>query len=141
MVVKHRMEIWDAPIGTILFLWWPFVIYSGWVTVASIANVSAWLEKLQWNGFGLSDASWTIVMILIATLINLMVTWRRNMREFALVGAWALIAIAVANSKAYPLVRIIATTAAVVLIASSLWHGWKNRAANPLRKLSQALKR
>jgi len=48
------MELWDAPISVIAFLWWPFVFYSGWVTVASIANVSSYLVKIGWDGFGIS---------------------------------------------------------------------------------------
>ncbi|MDX1470894.1 MAG: tryptophan-rich sensory protein, partial [Flavobacteriaceae bacterium] len=87
MIVRRcRMELYDAPLPTILFVWWPFVIYSGWVTVASIANVSAYLVKLGWDGFGLSEVFWTVSLIIVAVIINLLVTWRRNMREFALVG-------------------------------------------------------
>ena len=78
IVCNNNMEIWDAPFSVILFLWWPFVIYSGWVTVASIANLSAYLVKIGWNGFGISDMIWTLIMILIATIINLMVIWKRN---------------------------------------------------------------
>jgi hypothetical protein len=36
-------------------------------------------------------------MIVIAGILNLVMTWNRNMREFALAAAWALIAIAVSN--------------------------------------------
>ncbi len=84
------MELWDAPISVIAFLWWPFVIYSGWLTVACIANVTLYLTKIGWDGFGISPEIWTIIIISIATVLNLIVTWTRNMREFALVGAWTL---------------------------------------------------
>lgn len=141
MVQIHRMELWDAPIAMIAFLWWPFVIYSGWVTVASIANVSAWLEKIGWNGIGISDTSWTVIMIVIALIINLLVTWQRNMCEFTLVGAWALTAISVANQGIDPVVQYMAIIAAVILVISSLLHGWKNRSTNPLIKLLQVTKR
>jgi hypothetical protein len=141
IVLIHRMELWDAPLGIIAFLWWPFVIYSGWVTVASIANVSAWLKKLEWNGFGLSEVIWTLAMIVVATVLNLVVTWRRNMREFAAVGAWALIAIAMANKDGASSVYYLALLAAAVLLLSSLWHAWRNRDTNPLIKLKEALNR
>jgi hypothetical protein len=134
IVMIHRMELWDAPVRTIVFLWWPFVIYSGWVTVASIANISAWLEKIQWSGLGIPESTWTVLMIGIATAVNLLVTWKRNMREFALVGAWALIAIAVANTNDNPVVYYTAMVAAAVLLVSSFWHGWKHRTSNPFFK-------
>ena len=133
IVINNNMELWNAPKSIILFLWWPFVIYSGWVTVASIENVSSTLVKIGWNGFGISSETWTIIMITIATIINLIVTWKRNMREFALVGAWALIAIGVANSGT---IQVIAYLAAVNLIISSATHGFKNRKKNPFVKVN-----
>lgn len=128
------MELWDAPIPTILFLWWPFVIYAGWITVASVANVAAYLVKINWNGWGLDPEIWTLFMIGIATSINLLVTWKRNMREFALVGAWALIAIAYANWDTGNHVKLASLTAAIVLIVSSIVHGIKNYKTNPFTK-------
>ncbi len=132
IVWNNRMELWDAPISVVVFLWWPFVIYSGWVTVASIANVSTYLVKINWNGFGLSPVMWTIIMIAVATGINLVITWKRNMREFALVGAWALIAIGVANQTSASIVAYTAFVAAVVLLLSSIVHVIKNKTRSPL---------
>ena len=137
IVMNNRMELWDAPISVILFLWWPFVIYSGWVTVASIANVASYLTKIGWDGFGLSDVVWTIIMIVIAVVINLMVTWKRNMREFALVGAWTLVAIAVANNGAYESISLVSLIAATILMISSGIHGFKNRHTNPINKCKE----
>lgn len=131
IVWNNRMELWDAPISVIIFLWWPFVIYSGWVTVASIANVSAYLVKIGWDGFGISPVVWTVIMIVIASSINLVITWKRNMREFALVGAWALIAIGVANQNGEGNLAYIAYTFAGLLILSSVIHGIKNIKSNP----------
>lgn len=137
IVMKNRMELWDAPISVIAFLWWPFVFYSGWVTVASIANVSAYLTSINWDALGYSEVSWAVTMIIIAGIINLAVTWQRNMREFALVGAWALIAISVANWDTSPTVANSALIVAVILIISSSYHGYINRATSPGVKLKQ----
>ncbi|MBT8262050.1 MAG: tryptophan-rich sensory protein [Bacteroidia bacterium] len=137
IVVNNNMERWDAPISVIAFLWWPFVIYSGWVTVASIANVSAWLTKLEWNGLGISESIWTIIMIIIAGVINLLVTWKRNMREFALVGVWALVAIAIANWEGNKAIVFTSIAVAAILFLSSSIHGYRNRATNPIIKLKQ----
>ncbi len=131
------MELWDAPISVISFLWWPFVFYSGWVTVAVIANVSSFLVKTGWDGFGISEVKWTIIMMVVATVINLAVTWQRNMREFALVGAWALIAIAYANSEIHDSIVYSAVALAVILITSSGVHGFMNRDTNPFVKFME----
>ncbi|WP_313791461.1 tryptophan-rich sensory protein [Lacinutrix neustonica] len=137
IVWNNRMELWDAPISVIFFLWWPFVIYSGWVTVASIANVSAYLIKIGWDGYGIAPEVWTVIMIGIATGINLIITWKRNMREFALVGAWALIAIGVANKSVEDLIVYTAFGSAVVLLISTSIHGYINRNTNPFIKFSK----
>ena len=134
IVMNNAMELWDAPISVIVFLWWPFVFYSGWVAVASIANVSSYLIKVGWEGFGMSDDAWTIFMIILAMIINLIVTWTRNMREFALVGAWALIAIAYANYDTEITIAYVAGAAALILMVSSFAHGFKNRDTSPMIK-------
>lgn len=132
IVLRTNMERWDVPFKTILFLWWPFCIYIGWISVALIANMAAYLTKLGWDGFGLSDVFWTITMIVIAGLLNLFVTWTRNMREFALVGAWALIAIAVANENANKAITTTAFIVAAILLISSSIHAFKNRKTLPI---------
>ena len=137
IVMINRMELWDAPISVIAFLWWPFVFYSGWVTVASIANVSAYLKSVNWEAFGFSEVWWAVSMIVIAGIINLIVTWKRNMREFALVGAWALIAISVANWEISQTVANVALAVAIVLIISSGYHGFINRETNPMQKIKE----
>lgn len=137
IVINNAMELWDAPISVIAFLWWPFVFYSGWVTVASIVNVTAYLVKIGWGGFGMSAMAWTIFMIIVALIINLVVTWTRNMREFALVGAWALVAIAYANYEDTIIITYVAGFAALILLVSSLMHGYKNKETSPIKKLKQ----
>lgn len=134
IVLNNRMELDDKPISEIVFLWWPFVMYSGWLSVACIANVATYLVKIDWAGFGLLPETWTLFMIGIATSVHLIVTWSRNMREFALVGAWALIAIAVANWDTVQVVQISALVAAGVLVVSSSLHAFKNHETNPVKK-------
>ncbi|WP_412560139.1 tryptophan-rich sensory protein [Winogradskyella sp. MIT101101] len=137
VVWNNRMELDDEPFPTILFLWWPFVVYSGWVTVASIVNISSYLVKLGWDGFGMSDLFWTILLIGVAVVINLFAIWNRNMREFALVGIWALIGIGNANKDSNDIVMFAAFVGTVILLVFIGIHGYRNRATNPIVKLKQ----
>ena len=137
IVMNNRMELDDKPFSIIVFLWWPFVIYAGWVTVASIANVSTYLIKIGWDRFGLSETLWALIMITIAVIINLAVTWKRNMREFALVGVWALIGIANANKEVNETIMSVAFLGAGILLINIAIHGFRNRATNPLIKFQQ----
>lgn len=135
IIMNNRMEIWDAPAKVILLLWWPFVFYAGWVTVASIANVAAFLVKINWDGFGISPEVWTIIMIIIATIINVIVVYKRNLREFATVGIWALIAIAVRNFESHKIIAYVAMIAAAILFVIIMIQGYQNRKTNPFMKM------
>ncbi|MFV8225209.1 tryptophan-rich sensory protein [Christiangramia aquimixticola] len=135
VIIKNKMEIWDAPLAVIAFYWWPICFYSGWITVASIANVAAWLTSLGWNGAIFSAQQWTIIMIIIATVINGLMIYYRNMREFALVGVWALVAIYSKHTDANPEIAYTALSAAFFLFIYVSYHGFKNRKTNPLSQL------
>ncbi|WP_445665399.1 tryptophan-rich sensory protein [Fodinibius sp. AD559] len=137
IIVNTNMERWDAPFPKIVLLWWPFCFYSGWITVAVIANISAYLTKIGWEGLGISDVTWAIIMIVAAGLINLFMIITRNMREFALVGIWALIAVAVTNWGTYQPIVITAFTVSVILFVAISIHGYQNRHTAPHIKFKQ----
>ena len=127
IILKTRMELDDLPMKQIAFVWWPFSLYAGWITVALIANIAAWLTKINWDGFGISSITWTIIMIIIAGIIYLLMTWQRNMREYALVGVWGLLAIAVANWTTEPSIVQSSIIISVILFVSSTVHAIRNR--------------
>lgn len=93
-----RMRLDNQPFRRYLFVFFPFALYTGWVSVALIANVAAWLTKINWDGWGISAVVWTVIMVAIAGLVNVLMVVTRNLREYGLVGMWALIAISVANN-------------------------------------------
>ena len=94
IILNLRISLSKENIKDYLFISLPFTLYVGWISVASIANIAAYLTKIQWDGFGLSSANWAIIMIVIAGLVNIYMVTQRNMRAYGLVGIWALLAIA-----------------------------------------------
>lgn len=139
IILNTNMERWDAPIEVIGLVWWPICLYSGWIAVATIANVSAYLTKLGWEGAPLSEVTWTIIMVIVATIINLSITWQRNMREFALVAVWAFVAIFIRHKDSYELVAYSALVAAIILFVSSMTHAIRNKETGPAQKLKERL--
>lgn len=139
IILNTNMERWDAPIEIIAFVWWPICIYSGWIAVATIANIAAYLAKLNWDGGFFSETTWTISMITVATLLNLIMIFKRNMREFALVGVWALFAIYVRHNGEIQSIAYSALTGSLVLLGAIFWHGFQNRKTNPFIKLTERL--
>ena len=134
VILNTKMELWFAPLKTILFAWWPISIYAGWISVATIANIAAYLVKIGWDGAPLTPFIWTIIMIVVATFLNVLIIYYRNMREFALVGVWALVAIHINHMDDMPLIAIPAMFGALLILIYALYHGYKNRKTNPFYK-------
>ena len=131
IVVNTNMERWDAPLGTIVFVWWPFCLYAGWITAATIVNFAAYFTKIGWGGFGLGEETWTWIMLVVAGILYLFMIWSRNMREYALVGIWALTGIAVANWSEYNSIAFTALFVALILLVNVGIHGYRNKKTSP----------
>ena len=105
-----------------LFYQVPFSVYLGWITVATIANVTA---VLVWTGIE-PYTEWavvcTVVVIMVATLIATLVLWTRRDIAYSLVIVWALVGIVVKRLDPNYFVELTVATsasvcAAVILIA------------------------
>jgi benzodiazapine receptor len=73
----------------------PFSVYLGWITVATIANVTSLLYFLEWSGWGVSPEAWTLIMLAAAVVIGAAVSLTRGDVAYALVLIWAFAGIAV----------------------------------------------
>jgi hypothetical protein len=72
----------------------PFSIYLGWITVATVANISDVLDFLKWNQFGISDAVWMVVILGAVVAIGGLMNFLRRDVAYAAVLLWALAGIA-----------------------------------------------
>ena len=100
----------------------PFSIYLGWITIATIANVTALLVDINWNTFGLGEQFWTITVIIVAIVIALTILFTRKDIFYCLVFDWALLGILlkrVADSRPVQGIIII-TIAGMVLITAGI---------------------
>jgi len=113
-----------APLREKLAVHLPFSVYLGWITIASIANVAAFLVSVNWDGFGISLETWAILIIIVALLITLAVIVTRKDVAYALVIIWALMGIAAkqtGNQNIVTTAEASAAIAAVVLVAVILY--------------------
>lgn len=76
----------------------PFSIYLGWISVATIANASQWLYFLNWNGWGVDSAVWAVIMLAVATLLGILMSWLENDTAYGLVLIWAFVGITISQS-------------------------------------------
>ena len=71
----------------------PFSIYLGWITIATIANITALLVYANWNAFGLGEPFWAVAVIIVGIAITLSVLFTRKDIFYCLVVDWALLGI------------------------------------------------
>jgi benzodiazapine receptor len=95
----------------------PFSVYLGWITIASIADVSVTLVSVNWDGFGIGPEIWASLIIIVALLIALLVVATRKDIAYGLVIIWALIGIAVKQSGNQNIVTLTEASAIIVLLA------------------------
>ncbi len=135
LVLRLKLEIWDAPLRIIAFVWWPVCIYIGWIVVATVANVASFLKSLAWQGGFLSAEAWAMGVLVVAGGIYAFLTYARNMREASLVGVWGFVAIAYKQWENHEAVATTALVAAGILLLYVSYHGYKNSATSPFMKL------
>lgn len=102
------------------FIKLPFSIYLGWISVATIINVAVLLRKIGWDGFGLSDSTWAIIMLAVGTVLAVLVSFPYRDGFYPLVFTWAYIAIAI-KQKDIISVYYTAIAAAIVLAIYAVW--------------------
>lgn len=96
----------------------PFRIFFGWITVATIVNLSLWIEYLRMEIPGISETVLTVVFISLATLAGLGVSYRFKDRIYPLVICWACIGIGV---QAFYKSEVVSTAAFIASAMLLLW--------------------
>jgi len=124
---RLRIATYDAPLRIIACVWWPLMIYTGWVTVAAVANVFSWLKAL-----GITVSPLATCVVLIGLAVGLLVLLaKRNVRELNLASIWGIFAIGVQQIHESKTVAATAFTVSSILLVAIAVHGYKNRRTNP----------
>lgn len=118
IVIYQRLDIGRKQVsnGMRWLVHLPFSIYLGWITVATIANVTALLSYWDWSGWGLSPEAWTVIMLAIATAVGGLVSFTRGDIAYALVLIWAFAGIAIKHEDTSTVATAAWTATAVTAI-------------------------
>ncbi len=103
----------------------PFSVYLGWITVATLANVTDVLYLTAWNGWGIAPETWAVMLLVLAALVALLMAITRRDAAYILVLTWAFAGIGV-KQAGVPLVASagwVAAAATALLAAWALWRG------------------
>jgi hypothetical protein len=127
--VKLQIGLTSVPKKERFLVHLPISVYLGWITVATIANVTAVLVVSDVNGLLLGEALWTMLVIAVAALITLLVIYIRNDFGYSLVIVWALLGIALKRLQIDPTYGVqtaISTVAILSIILILIFLSAKN---------------
>lgn len=122
----RKKDIFES-FQTIAQLAIPFSIYLGWISVATIANVSVLLIRSNWDGFGIADGYWAAIMVVVATILGMLMIIREKDSVYPLVLIWSFIGIYIKHSSNSDVSADIATlqwttvVTSILLVVSILW--------------------
>lgn len=108
----------------------PFSIYLGWITVATIANITSLLSYWEWDGWRISAEAWTLIMLIAATLIGAAISLTRGDVAYALVLIWAFAGIALKHSDTSSVATaawLAVAIAAIMLVVGAYRHRQRMR--------------
>jgi benzodiazapine receptor len=129
IAIYVRLDIGRTPVTTIekWFIDIPFSIYLGWISVATIANITDLLYYWKWDGMGIDPQVWAVILLVAATLISLAMTLTRRDIAYLIVIIWAFAGIAVKQAST-PLVANAAwimTALVTVLLFGAIYPRWR----------------
>lgn len=97
-----------------------FSVYLGWITVATVANITSWLYYVNWDGFGIAPQTWAVIMLAVASLLGLLMALTRRDAGYLAVLVWAFAGIAVKQTSA-PTVVLAAWVAAALMLGLAIF--------------------
>lgn len=103
----------------------PISIYLGWITVATVANVTTLLVDSGFQGGGISEWVWAAIVIVVASAITLLMQFRKGDFIHSMVVLWALFGIyskrAADTDPIQGLIAVIGICA-VVIVGVGVWQ-------------------
>lgn len=111
----------------------PFTIYFAWITIATIANITALFVSLGWDGYSASASVWTVTILASGIAIALSQVAYFRQWPFAAVVIWAYWGIYSKHTSPqgfdlqYPAIALTATIGMTIMFGSILWlvvDGW-----------------
>ena len=94
-----------------------FSIYLGWITIATVANVTAFLVDIGWGRWGLSEVFWMIVITIVATVIVISFMLKNRDWIYSLVALWAYFGIIYKRLSVEPVKMSVVIVVALCMLA------------------------
>ena len=108
------------------FIGVPFSVYFGWTTVAVVANITVLLVSWKWDGLGLSEPTWAVIIVGVAMAIGTVTMVRNRDMAYGLVLIWAFVGILIRQTSAdgfagrYPAIIAAVIASLVIYVAAEV---------------------
>ena len=102
------------------WIYHPFVVYLGWISVATIANFTALFVGIGWQGEPFAATTWSILLIIIAMLLGIILVGVKKEPAYGFVLAWAFFGIYSSQLKDAPVVGYTAAIASSFILALTI---------------------
>ncbi len=116
----YETNKYNYNLGYRIFVKGTVSIYLGWISIATIANITAYLVSINWSGWGIPELIWIIIMLLVGLVLTLAFTYYQRNLLYNLVIIWAYAGIIIKRvetdfSSTYPIVVTASISILVIL--------------------------
>jgi translocator protein len=98
----------------------PFSLYLGWISVATIVNITYYLTDIGWNVFGISEMVWAYLGLFVATVLAFWSRFGQHDMLYPLVFVWAFVGIGVKNMTEHSTYSYTAYALAIIILIFDL---------------------
>lgn len=119
--IKLKKQLNELTLLHRFLIYTPFTVYLGWISVATIANITALLVKYNWSGFGIQGVYWSASMICIAIMLGVFFSIKYKAIAYSAVVAWALWGINASQGKLFTLLHQVSIIGIILLFSAIIF--------------------
>ncbi len=131
-IAGDTLSLWDK-----IFIRVPFSLYFGWVTYATVANLITWLVSIEWDGFGIRQGVWAVVLLIVTSIFAVTMMYKRMDWIYGFAVLWAFVGILINHLSpdgwdgTYPSVIVALTIVISILSVLTLYVAEKEYRPKP----------
>jgi len=127
LIIYWNLEVGisNAPRNEKLYVHLPISVYFGWLTVATVAQITALLVDLGVPSFGTLAEILTVLVIIVVVVITLLTLFMRKDIAYSLVAVWASFGIFTKQLPSNLLISITALIAALIVAVAIIFVAYK----------------
>lgn len=132
IVERLQAEADATTLGEAICVRLPFGLYLSWISVAVIANTFQYAHVARWSWFGIPEVTWSVIMMVVATVLGSTMAVQRGVWIFPPTVAWAIYGIGDRFADVPAITsatRVLVPAGIAAGVLASLWRWRQHRRA------------